>query len=224
MRRAIIIMAKVPSAGTVKTRLHTILPPEKCAELAAAFLHDTVKKSKTVCKNVILAYAPAGQGGRLENIATPEIILIEQQGANLGAKMAHAFAAAFRENSAVVMIGTDSPTFPADYLAQAFAALEKDSEIALGKSTDGGFYLIGLRKPGPQIFDDIRWSAPSVFEELTQNIRTAGIEHLKLLPEHYDVDTPDDFFVLKDEILGCRNARKIAPATCRWLLANSEII
>jgi uncharacterized protein len=217
-------MAKVPLAGTVKTRLGSVLPPEKCSELAAAFLEDALKKAKTICKNIILAYSPAGQGPLLENMVSPEIVLIEQQGENLGAKMAHAFESAGAENSPVVMIGTDSPTFPAAYLAEAFAALEKDSEIVLGKSKDGGFYLIGLRRPVAELFDRIAWSTSLVFEQITENIKYSGIGKLKLLPEHYDVDTPDDFLMLKDEILGDENAQKTAEKTYQWLLANKEII
>src|SRR5215213_8810701 len=224
MKRAIIIMAKVPLAGTVKTRLETVLPPEKCSELAAAFLADSIKKAETVCKNIILAYSPAGQSNLLEDLISPEIGLTEQTGANLGEKMFNAFELAFAENSAVVMIGTDSPTFPAGYLAEAFAALEKDSEIVLGKSRDGGFYLIGLRNSIPNLFDEIAWSTPRVFEQMTRNIKKLGIERLKLMPEHYDVDTPDDFLMMKDEIFGNETLQKLAGKTYEWLSANTEII
>jgi uncharacterized protein len=216
-------MAKVPLIGTVKTRLQSVLSPEKCAGLAAAFLRDTIKKAQTVCKNVILAYSPAGQRGFLDYIVSPEIILVEQKGANLGEKMSNAFEFALTENSPVVMLGTDSPTFPAGYLEQAFEALENDSEIVLGKSTDGGFYLIGLRKPVPKLFERIEWSTPRVFEQITGNIKNLGIEKLKLVPAHYDVDTPDDFLRMKNEIFGDENARKLAGKTYEWLSANKEI-
>jgi rSAM/selenodomain-associated transferase 1 len=216
-------MAKVPLAGTVKTRLHSMLSPEDCAALARAFLDDTIKKAETICKNIFLAYSPAGQSNLLEDLISPEISLIEQTGANLGEKMANAFEFAFRENAAVVMIGTDSPTFPAARLAEAFEALEKDSEIVLGKSTDGGFYLIGLRELLPKLFDRIEWSTPRVFEQITRNIKNSGIEKLKLLPEHYDVDTPPDFLMMKDEILGDEALQKLAAKTYRWLSANFRI-
>lgn len=219
MKRAIIIMAKAPVAGTVKTRLHSILAPEKCASIACAFLQDSIKKAQTVCKNIILAYAPAAQSRFLEEIISPEIILIEQKGANLGERMANAFDTAFRENLAVVMTGTDSPTFPAEYISKAFEFLEKGAQIVLGKSKDGGFYLIGLQKPMPEIFERIEWSTPMVFEQITKNIKSAGIA-LKLLPEHYDVDTPDDFTMMKDEILGDETLQKVADKTYEWLLEN----
>lgn len=224
MKRAIIIMAKIPAAGAVKTRLHSILPPEKCAALAAAFLEDTLTKAATVCKNIILAYSPASERVIPENTLPGEIFLLEQKGANLGKRMANAFDFAFRENAAVVMIGTDSPTFPAEYLVEAFAALEKDSEIVLGKSTDGGFYLIGLRKRFPEIFARVEWSTPQVFTQITKNIENSGVENLYLLPAHYDVDEPEDFLMLKNELLADKNLQRLAGKTHRWLTENREII
>ena len=226
MSRAIIIMAKVPLAGTVKTRLQKVLPPEKCAELAAAFLQDTLEKAQTVCKNIILAYSPAGQSRHLAGMISPEIILIEQTGENLGEKMLNAFEFVFNNNSdaAAVMIGTDSPTFPADSLGGAFEALEKGAEIVVGKSKDGGFYLIGLRRIVPGIFDEIEWSSPRVFGRLTENIKDLGLEKVKLMPEHYDVDTADDFFKMKDEIFGDEALQNLAGKTYAWLSANKELI
>lgn len=224
MKRAIIIMAKTPLAGTVKTRLQSILSPEKCAELAFAFLQDAIKKAETTCKNVILAYSPAGQSDYFKGVVSSKIILVEQKGEGLGEKMANAFEFAFnkKSDSAVVMIGTDSPTFPGDYIAQAFDALEKDAEIVLGKSKDGGFYLIGLRKSVPKLFAEIAWSSSLVFEQITGNLKKLNIENLKLTPEHYDVDTPEDFLMLKDEILGNENLQKSAEKTFQWLLKSCQ--
>ncbi len=226
MNRTIIIMAKVPIVGTVKTRLQSILSPEKCAELAAAFLQDTINKAQTICKNVILAYSPAGRSRLLENIVSSEIVLIEQKGINLGEKMSNVFEFVLNENSdsAAVMIGTDSPTFPADYIAQAFELLEKDSEIVLGKSKDGGFYLIGLRKPFPKLFDEIEWSTSLVFEQITRNVENLEIKGLKQIPDHYDVDTPDDFLFMKAEILGDEGLQKSSENTYQWLVSNNETI
>ncbi|MDQ3041688.1 MAG: DUF2064 domain-containing protein, partial [Acidobacteriota bacterium] len=104
-------MAKVPVAGAVKTRLEPFLSPEKCAELAAAFLQDAENKAKTVCENTILAYAPADEKNVLENALRRENTLVEQIGATLRERMANAFECAFvRRSGAVVMISTDSPT------------------------------------------------------------------------------------------------------------------
>ena len=224
MKRAIIVMAKVPVAGTVKTRLESLLASEQCAELAKAFLQDAEKKAKTVCENTILAYSPADQRNVLENILQSENTLLEQRGANLGERMSNAFEFAFAQDSdAVVMIGTDSPTFPAEFIEQAFSALENDSGIVLGKTVDGGFYLIGLRKFVPHLFEDVAWSSDSVHERTVKNAGTLGLARLFALPERYDVDTPSDFFVLRVEMLADEEIQKRAPVTYQWLLSHPEL-
>jgi rSAM/selenodomain-associated transferase 1 len=226
MNRAVIIMAKVPTLGTVKTRLQAILSPEKCTELSIAFLRDSINKAQTVCENLTVAFAPASQKKLLENIISPGVSLIEQKGENLGEKMSHAFDFVFNQesDSAVVMIGTDSPTFPAEYITEAFEALEKRAEIVLGKSKDGGFYLIGLRKLYTKLFDEIEWSTARVYRQITRNIDDLGIAKLKTVPENYDVDTPRDFLFMKDEILSDENLQKSAQESYRWLLKNKETI
>lgn len=225
MKRALIIMAKVPVIGTVKTRLQPFLSPDECAELAAAFLRDAENKAKIVCKNTILAYSPAHQRDVLENLLQFKNTLLEQTGADLGARMANAFEFAFarEKDSAVVMIGTDSPTFPAEFMELAFKFLEKDADAVLGKSADGGFYLIGLRRFVPHLFDDIAWSVSTVFEQMTANLARFKFDNLRLVPDWYDVDTPNDLLRLRDEILIDGEAQKCAAQTHRWLISNAEI-
>jgi len=217
-------MVKVPYPGTVKTRLQPFLTPEKCAELAAAFLRDAENKAKTVCNNTILAYSPVEQrNALLVNISQSKNILVEQTGANLGERMFNAFEFAFAQDSdAVVMIGTDSPTFPADFIGQAFNFLKTDSDIVLGKTEDGGFYLIGLRKNHIGLLDNIAWSSASVFEQTTRNVKRLGLR-LKQIPKWYDVDTAADLFRLREEILAAENLRFHAPNTFQWLAAHSRL-
>ncbi len=220
MKRAIIIMAKVPVSGTVKTRLQPFLSPDECAALAAAFLRDAENKAKTVCENTILAYSPASERAILENILQSENTFLEQTGADLGARMANAFEFAFarEKDSTVVMIGTDSPTFPAEFIKRAFEFLEKDADAVLGKSADGGFYLIGLRRFAPRLFDNIAWSVSTVYEQMTANLSRLKFDNLRLVPDWYDVDTPDDFLLLRGEIFKDEEAKKRAPQTYRLSL------
>src|SRR5215210_4518889 len=98
MKRAIIIMAKIPTAGKVKTRLQPHLSPNQCAALAAAFLQDTVNKEKTVCENTILAYSPPEEINALRKILPFHSIFIEQTGRDLGERMFNAFKFAFEQN------------------------------------------------------------------------------------------------------------------------------
>jgi len=224
MKRAIIIMAKVPLAGTVKTRLQPFLPPEKCAELAAAFLQDAERKAKSVCENTILSYAPADQRNVLENILRYENIIVEQTGATLGERMSNAFEFAFAHDSdAVVMIGTDSPTFSADFIEQAFESLETNADLVLGKAKDGGFYLIGLRRKNrSELFENVAWSSAAVFAQTIANAARLGLRWREI-PAWYDVDTPDDFLFLRDEMLNDAQSQKSAPATHQWLRRNANL-
>ena len=213
MKKVIIIMAKVPIAGTVKTRLQPFLSAEQSATLAECFLRDAVSKAKSLSNELIIAYTPVEKRDVLLAILPNEQIFIEQKGANLGGKMFHAFEFAFSQNSdAVVMIGTDSPTFPAQFITQAFEML-LETDAVLGKTADGGFYLIGLRKLKKEIFETIEWSSPKTFEQTARNIENLNLK-LSFLPNWYDVDTPDD---LKRLIKDLSKNPSIAPKTFEFL-------
>ncbi|MGI8555302.1 MAG: TIGR04282 family arsenosugar biosynthesis glycosyltransferase [Pyrinomonadaceae bacterium] len=213
-------MAKVPRAGNVKTRLQPFLSPEKCRTLAEAFVLDAINKTQNVCDQLVIAFAPASEKNYFNN---DNLILIEQTGADLGAKMFNAFEFAFHKDSDanVVLVGTDSPTFPAEFIIQAFEKLETRAEIVLGESDDGGFYLIGLRNLIPKLFDKIEWSSPRVYRQITRNIDKLKAD-LQTIPAWYDVDNPNDLQRLREEILQNEKAQKTAPETFQWLLANAN--
>jgi rSAM/selenodomain-associated transferase 1 len=221
MQKAIIIMAKVPEAGKVKTRLQPFLTSEQSAEIATAFLQDTESKAKSIEENLIVAVTPFDKKDRLNDILQHNPILIEQTGEDLGKKMLNAFKFAFKQDSdAVVMIGTDSPTFPADYIEQAFEFLEIETDVVLGKTEDGGFYLIGLRKLDSRIFENISWGSDETFEQVWQNIMDLGL-HLREVPSWYDVDEREDLEKLRKELVLNENARKRAIKTFEWM--NSKL-
>ena len=110
------------------------------------------------------------------------------------------------------MIGTDSPTFPAQFITQAFEMLS-ETDAVLGETADGGFYLIGLRKLKKEIFETIEWSSPKTFEQTARNIENLNLK-LSFLPNWYDVDTPDDLKRLKKDL--SKNP-SIAPKTFEFL-------
>jgi len=200
MKKAIIVMTKVPIAGTVKTRLQPNLSAEHSAMLAECFLRDTVSKAVSLENNLIIAYSPAGKLDVLRRILPEQKTFVEQKGANLGERMFHAFEFAFTtgNSDSVVMIGTDSPTLPVEFIAQAFENLS-GSDAVIGRTADGGFYLIGLRSLKKEIFENVRWSSPETFEQTARNVRTAGLK-LSLTPAWYDVDTFDDLKRLKKDL------------------------
>jgi rSAM/selenodomain-associated transferase 1 len=210
-------MAKAPLAGTVKTRLQPYLSAAECAQLAACFLSDAINKAKTLKTQLILAYSPAGEIDYFRGLANEKTSLVEQKGDNLGEKMSSAFEFAFAQKiDAAVMIGTDSPTFSEDFIEQAFEFLETNSDAVLGKTEDGGFYLIGLRKSDARIFEKVEWSSPQAFEKVRENIMNLNW-HLREVPSWYDVDEPKDLEQLRKEFLNNKNARKRAPQTFEWI-------
>lgn len=217
MKRAIIIMAKVPRAGNVKTRLQPFLSAEQCILLSEAFLEDTVNKAKRISEKLIIAFSPADERGYFDKFGDEKLILIEQKGSDLGERMFKAFQFALSQNSdSAVMIGTDSPTFPADYIEQAFEFLELETDAVLGKTSDGGFYLIGLRKSNKEIFENVAWSSDKTFEQTYQNIMKLDL-HLREVPSWFDVDEKDDLLKLKEQFIFSQNAVRRAPKTFETL-------
>ncbi len=224
MNRVIIIMAKVPRAGNVKTRLSPILSSAQRETLAEAFLADAIAKTRNRCDKLIVAFTPASEKDYFARFDAENITLIEQTGASLGDKMSNAFEFAFQSNSdaSVVMIGTDSPTFPAEFIRDAFDALETEAEMILGKAADGGFYLIGLRKNFENLFENIEWSSPRVYEQITRNIEDLKI-NLQTISAWYDIDEPADLLKLKAEMSGEEQVQLTVPHTFQWLLTNQKI-
>jgi rSAM/selenodomain-associated transferase 1 len=123
-----------------------------------------------------------------------------QAGADLGARMAAAIADELADGaSAVVLVGTDSPTLPGAYLQRAAAWLGDDAEVVLGPAADGGYYLVGARRPLPQLFAaGISWGTPQVLPATLLRLRelAAAGTRVALLPFFYDVDTPQDLWLL----------------------------
>ncbi|MDQ3798733.1 MAG: TIGR04282 family arsenosugar biosynthesis glycosyltransferase [Acidobacteriota bacterium] len=223
MKRTIIIMAKAPLAGTVKTRLEPHLSAEKCAQLAECFLLDTISKAESLKNKLIIAYSPAGETDYFRRLGGENTSFVEQKGANLGEKMLSAFEFAFRQNSdaAIVMIGTDSPTFPAHFIERAFEFLEAGADAVLGKTEDGGFYLIGLRKPDARIFERVEWSSPKTFAQVRENALNLSWR-LREVPGWYDVDEAKDLKQLENEFLNSEDARRRAPETFVWITRNTS--
>ncbi|MDQ4120446.1 MAG: TIGR04282 family arsenosugar biosynthesis glycosyltransferase [Acidobacteriota bacterium] len=209
-------MCKAPAAGLVKTRLVPFLSAENAAQLAACFAADAVRKVQSVCENTIIAFD--GDKKLLETILPQNLIWLPQTGPYLGERMHNAFRFAFEKGfSPFVVIGTDSPTLPPEFIRAAIEILqEKRTDAALGEAEDGGFYLLGLNQPDKQIFQDVRWSLPETYLQTVRNIKQSNL-HLTTLPIWYDVDTPEDLRRLKTEIENNARARQLAPETALWL-------
>jgi rSAM/selenodomain-associated transferase 1 len=219
-----VVMVKAPRAGAVKTRLAPPLTREEAASLAASFARDTVDSVRRVAGETIIAYSPGDGRAALEVIFKHDGLLwFAQRGEDLGARIESAASHAFaRGRGPVVVVGTDSPTLPPSFVERAVASLaSEESDVALGPTEDGGYYLVGLRQDFAGLFRNVEWSTPRAYVQTAENAARAGLRLLEL-PRWYDVDTPADLLRLRDEMFTDEAARERAPATREWLKAHAS--
>lgn len=214
--RVLLLFAKGPRAGLCKTRL--LLPPvidaEAVARLADAFLRDTVRAIDGLPGTQhLISYTPADAAPYFESL-DPTARLACQVDGPFGRRMAGAFDAAFAAGARrVVLVGADTPHLQSERLERAFAALE-DHELVLGPCADGGYYLLGLRRPCPRLFEDIEWSTARVRAQTLERAAEAGLAVCELEVE-FDVDEPADLLRLQQLVLQGGAAR--CPHTARLL-------
>lgn len=217
-------MVKAPRAGSVKTRLVPPLTREEAASLAGCFARDTVAAVRRVVRDVVVAYAPDDGRGALEALFKDEGLLwLAQRGEDLGARIESAASNAFaRGHGPVVIVGTDSPTLPPSFIERAVASLSaRETDVALGPTEDGGYYLVGLRQPFDGLFNNVEWSTSRVYRQTADNASRPGLRVLEL-PRWYDVDTHADLLRLRDEMLSDEASRTRPPSTHGWLRAHAS--
>ena len=198
--RALYVVAKQPAAGQTKTRLCPPLQGEEAAHLYAAFLADTLAIMRCVPQvRRGIAYLPAG-GDDFFRALAPDMELVLQQGESLGDRLDHLITQALAAGaSQVVVMDSDSPTLPPHYVAQAYALLDGDADAVFGPCRDGGYYLVGMKRPFPALLREVQMSTPTVLADTLAIAARAGIR-VELLPEWYDVDTGDELAQLAEEL------------------------
>ena len=211
MSTALIIFAKAPIPGEVKTRLCPPLDEEEAASLHGSLVMDAIERTKGL-QGITLYVAGAPDLDHpffkvMEGRYGARLLL--QRGPDLGARMRQAMQEAFNQGAKdVLLTGTDLPTLPRTHLIEALKLI-KSHEVVLGPTADGGYYLIGLRKMAPALFDGLAWSTGAVLAETKKKIEAAGLS-LGFLPECRDLDQLDD---LKHFIALCGKDRNITKRT-----------
>jgi rSAM/selenodomain-associated transferase 1 len=185
----LLIFSKSADPGTVKTRLRKVLTDEQCLSLHITLLKDTLDKVRRFTPVLFLS----GSGFLPFD---PGVPILMQIGANLGERLSKAFEMELKEHMKVIVIGTDSPTFPEAQIDKALLTLDNHDAV-FGPAEDGGYYLIGLRTLIPEIFEGISWGSSTVLEETLAKI---GAHSYRLLETYYDVDTVEDLRRLKTDL------------------------
>ncbi|MCB9535904.1 MAG: TIGR04282 family arsenosugar biosynthesis glycosyltransferase [Myxococcales bacterium] len=188
----LMVFAKAPTPGRVKTRLQPPLTPAQAAELHGAFVRDVVARHDRADRTLTVWRAGDLDHPLWADLGVP---LATQAAGDLGARMAAAFAAELTGDARVVVLGTDSPTLPPALVDAAFAALD-DVPCVVGPACDGGYYLLGARGAVPPVFAGLPWGTDDVLPRTLAALNDAGIPH-RLLPFWYDVDRPADLALLR---------------------------
>jgi rSAM/selenodomain-associated transferase 1 len=219
-RRRLLVLAKEPVAGRVKTRLAARLGDEAAARLYEAFLSDLAEELTSPGEwESILAHADGAAGPALRRLFGPEWSLAPQGGGDLGERLARAFEGV-GDGAAVVVVGSDAPTLSRADVRRAFAELERGAQVVLAPSPDGGYSLVGMAGMArPEaVFIGVRWSTEHALHDTLEGARRSGLV-TRVIDEVADVDTAEGLEALR-ALLAVRVG--VAPRTRRALEAAGE--
>lgn len=196
-RQKLLIFARVPELGSVKTRLEPVLGKERTLQIYEAMLQDLLASvgSPSADLDIEVMWTSEGEiGGETLRKSFGNYPLARQAGEVLGDRLAISFGERvyFHNAEKVIAIGVDDPTLPRSAIELAFKLLDS-CEWVIGPATDGGYYLIGCRATAftPEVFREIPWGTPNVFRLTHDKIRAAG-STLAVLTQRRDIDVPDD--------------------------------
>jgi rSAM/selenodomain-associated transferase 1 len=204
---AIGIICKAPQPGRAKTRLATAIGAVAASGLSACFLRDVAAAIESVPEILVRrgygVYAPAGVEHIMRELLPATFGLLLQVGDDLGDVL---FGAArdllIAGHDCVLLVNGDSPTLPARFLVQAIESLrEPGDRMVLGPASDGGYYLIGLKRPHRHLFTQIAWGTETVARSTCERAAEIGLA-TTLLPEWYDIDDIETLGWLRDELAG----------------------
>jgi uncharacterized protein len=232
-RCAIAVMTKAPQAGQSKTRLSPPLTLQQAAALSAAFLRDATENIRLAAQTASIAgyvaYAPDGAAHLFDGHLAVGTGLVLADGTavdhagitGLGRSLLQAATALLASgHEAVCLLNADSPNLPTQFLLDAAEALKAPGDrMVLGAADDGGYYLIGLKRPHASLFRDIAWSSEQVSRQTLERAAEAGLETV-LLPKWFDVDDLGSLHRLADSLTGAGDAPYAAPAVRAWLSVN----
>jgi len=189
----VIVFARWPELGRVKTRLAAHFTAEQTLALYTAMLGDTLDTVRSLPGDSLdraIYWADAALPAVPEDLAGGFRCAL-QEGRDLGERMYRALEAELRDGARkVLLVGCDSPNLPRAYLVEALDALDA-VDLVLGPSADGGYYALGARRAAPEIFEGIEWGTSTVLTVTLGRTRLCGLSW-KLLPSWYDVDRAED--------------------------------
>jgi len=210
--RVLVIMAKAPKPGMVKTRLAQSLPSSAVTSLYRCLLEDTVELARSLNGVDVAVMCPESDREELVNFLGNSVQIVGQKGAGLAAGLTSVFrhfTASGRQQ--IVAFNSDSPHLAPSVLRDAFQILAS-SDVVVGPTHDGGYYLVGAKAAHPTLFENDGLGTNSALERLLERIRTLGLS-TGITEPFYDIDVADDLIRLAGEL---RLAPARAPRTAAW--------
>lgn len=198
--RCIVVMAREPRSGAVKTRLARAIGDERAAALYEAFLRDTIATCAGTSADVIISFAnDAPRSAAFFARIAPSLTAVPQPNGDFGARLSAGIAAGFAAgHTRVAVVGSDIPHMASGWIDDAFALLD-DADMALGPAHDGGYYLMALRQPEPRLFRGIDWSSGREFAQTLTRARECGLR-VALVETTFDIDNEADLDALRARI------------------------
>lgn len=196
---AVILFTRAPIPGQTKTRLQKLLTPEECAQLHICFLMDL----KICCEQTGVDYfvflTPEGEDEKISEIFGYNVRCLPQRGDSLGIRMHNAISEVLSMGyDSCVLMGADIPEMMAGDILDAFNVL-KDLDVVMGPTRDGGYCLVGMKKPCAAVFENQTYGYGSVLENTTAAIESEGLT-CGFIQAHGDIDEPEDIFSYQENV------------------------
>jgi rSAM/selenodomain-associated transferase 1 len=217
--RVLVIMAKAPRPGAVKTRLASSLSPAAVADFYRCLLDDTLTLARSLSDVEVAIMCPASDVEDLTQFVRGSASIVAQQGEGLAAGLTSVFAHFASRGRRAVAFNSDSPHLAPSVLARAFDALS-GHDLVVGPTHDGGYYLVGAKAAHPALFDGDGMGTKSALDALLA--RSRGLElSVGFTDLFYDVDVESDLTRLAEEL---RLTPAKAPRTAVWLKQWGQVV
>jgi len=211
--RTLVIMAKAPRVGSVKTRLAETLPPSAVTELYGCLLNDTIELAQALDHVDVAVMCPSSDVEDLSRAMAQRVRIVPQTGQGLAAGLTCVFTHfTNRGYQRVIAFNSDSPHLPASILESAFDMLET-CDLVVGPTHDGGYYLVGAKAAHPDLFCNDGMGTENALEALLARARALGLS-VHLTDPLSDIDVAADLCQLADEL---QRMPGKAPRTAKWL-------
>ncbi len=216
--RLLVIMAKAPRPGSVKTRLAQSLSLQSVTELYRCLLSDTIALAQSLDQVEVVIMCPVPDVEELSRAVGSTVPIVAQTGQGLAAGLTSVFAHfTTRGHHRVIAFNSDSPHLPASVLVAAFDSLESD-DLIVGPTYDGGYYLVGARASYPGLFTSDGMGTGSALETLLRRAGALGLS-VHLTDPFYDIDVAADLSQLADDL---KRIPGKAPRTAKWLFERAS--